>query len=306
MISKLYQINLNLLVALDKLLVERNVTRAGEKLGITQSAMSNNLQQLRNIFKDKLLIREKNYLVPTSYALALAPKLKQLLEEIQGLIAGGQGFIPELSTRNFKIGMSDYLGGILSTRLLESLEKKAPYLKLAITSLNVFEEPNISEQGGYDFMISKLFNSTQPIRKTLLFQSNGVCIMHKNHPLAKKKKLSLEDYLAYQHVGMCADNVDTPRIVDEALAGLKVERSIKIATVFMSVMFSLIQHSTNLLGTVPETIAKLYQSHYDFVIKPLPFTMREIEFYLLWHARYENDMGHRWLREEIVQAFKKE
>jgi DNA-binding transcriptional LysR family regulator len=74
----------------------------------------------------------------------------------------------------------------------------------------------------------------------------------------------------------------------------------------MSVMFSLIQHSTNLLGTVPETIAKLYQSHYDFVIKPLPFTMREIEFYLLWHARYENDMGHRWLREEIVQAFKKE
>src|SRR4051812_29769674 len=106
---ELYRINLNLLVALDVLLAEQSVTKAAKKLFLTQAAMSNNLQQLREIFKDDLLIREKNGMILTSYALDLQPKLHQVLEELRTVVLAGQRFVPELSQRTFKVGMTDYM-----------------------------------------------------------------------------------------------------------------------------------------------------------------------------------------------------
>jgi len=127
-----------------------------------------------------------------------------------------------------------------------------------------------------------------------------VCVMNSKHALARKKVLTLEDYLAYQHIAMRSDCPDMPRFLDEALAALCVERDVKIGTSFMSAIFQLVRESQLLLGTVAEKVARLYKPQCDFVIKSLPFVDREIEFYLFWHQRYHNDLGHVWLREQLM------
>src|SRR3990167_7170427 len=122
----LHRINLNLLASLDILLQERSVTRAAERAFITQSGMSNTLQQLREIFKDKLLMREKNGMALTSFAKELQPQLHRVLQELGSLVINCRCFDPKKSTRVFKIALSDYLSALLLPKLLRVLKTHAP------------------------------------------------------------------------------------------------------------------------------------------------------------------------------------
>ncbi len=290
---ELYRINLNLLVALDVLLETRNVTRGAEKLFLTQAAMSNNLQQLREIFKDDLLVRKKNAMTLTHYAQDLQPKLHQVLEELKTVVLAGQRFVPKLSQRTFKIKMPDYMSSLVLPKLLPILEAQAPQIKLTIVPSGSEEEADLS--------LGKLDMTAYEFEKELLFQDKIICIMNKKHPLARKRKISLKEYLNYQHVAIRHAHDRDTSLTDETLASLNVSRPIKVHLTYMGSVLQLIKASENLLGSITEKIAKMYQDQFNFVIKPLPFTMPLIDFYLLWHPRYQNDLGHQWLRKEISQ-----
>ncbi len=295
----LYRLNLNLLVALDVLLAEKSVTQAAKKLFMTQAAMSNNLQQLREVFKDDLLVREKNGMVPTSYAASLQGKLHQVLEEVRTLVLAGQRFVPEVSQRVFKVMMSDYMSALILPPLLRMLEEKAPRVKIVVVPTERYPLSEKCYEGEYDLVLCKGDTHHPHIFKTLFFKDRGVCILNPKHPLADKETLSLDDYLAYEHVAICLNHPEVPSLIDEALIPLNKTRRIKMGVPFVGPIFEIIQQSPSLLGTVPERVAKLYQISYDLRIKALPFPMREIEFYLFWHQRYHNDLGHIWLREEM-------
>ncbi len=297
----LYRINLNLLIALDQLLTEKSVTKAAEKLSITQAAMSNNLQQLRELFSDELLVREKHHMLLTRYARELQPKLHQIIEEVRTLIVNGQRFCPEKSERMFKIGVPDYMAPLIMPKLLAYLHKHAPGIKIVLTSIQYLAGSEPFEKGDYDLAIGKLFTASPSVQTQFLFKDPLVCILNPKHALAKKKKLSLEDYIQAEHIAICADN--TPfavSIVEQALARLGIARSVKFSLPFIMPIFKLIEQSTTLLGTVIKSMADLYQDNKKFLIKPLPFSAPEVEFYLAWHQRSDNDLGHRWLREIIL------
>lgn len=294
----LNKINLNLLVALDHLLTEQSVTLAAKKMMLTQAAMSNNLQQLRNIFKDPLLFREKNRMVLTCYAKELQPKLHEVLQELGTLIQNGQRFEAKVSQRCFKIGMADYMVPLLVPKLLAYLQKNAPQIKIVITPVGHIGSAEAFERGDYDLAIGKLFSQDAAIRAQILFKDIGVCIVNRHHPLALKKKITLNDYLTAEHVAICAGQESSfPTLVEQALAQLGVARNIKIALPFVTPIFKLIEASEYLIGTVMSSMAHLYHQDHQFVIKPLPFQMPQIDFYLTWHQRHESDMGHFWLRE---------
>src|SRR3990167_2157075 len=298
----LYRVNLNLLIALDILLAEKSVTAAAKKLFITQAAMSNNLQQLRVIFKDELLAREKNQMVPTHYAKELQPKLNQLLQELKTLIVDGQRFVSEKSERIFKIGMADYMVSLIMPQLLAYLKKHAPGIKIRITPLSQSGSAEPFENGEYDLAIGKLFSPSRFVRSTLLFEDTGVCIVSGKHPLAKKKTITLKEYLSAEHIAIAADShTYCPSLIEQALTQLGVERNVALSLSFITPMFKLIEQSDYLLGTVIKSMAQLYQEHMDYVIKPLPFKMQPIELYLVWHQHHEADMGHQWLRNAILQ-----
>lgn len=299
---ELYRLNLNLLVALDVLLAEESVTRAAKRLFMTQAAMSNNLQQLREIFKDELLVREKNAMVPTAYAHSLQSKLHQILEEVRTMVLVGQSFLPEVSRRSFRIMMTDYMSALILPKLLKALEAKAPDIKIVIVPIDYNMQSTVSAISDYDLAIGKGQHADASMIKKPFFKDSGVAVLNTKHPLAKQDKISLEEYLAYPHAAICLNNPEVPTLVEEALAAINQARQIKVGIPFVGVIFQMIQASRELIGTVPETVAKLYQAKYECVIKKLPFAMADIEFNLLWHQRHDNDAGHIWLREQVMQC----
>jgi DNA-binding transcriptional LysR family regulator len=302
MVIDLYRINLNLLIALDVLLAEQNVTQAAKKLFLSQAAMSKNLQQLRDIFKDELLVREKNRMILTNYASLLQPKLHQVLEEIRNLIENGQRFEPSTSQRSFKIGMSDYMSSLLLPKVLEHLQRKAPGIEIIVMPVEYLGDPEAFEKGKYDLALGKIFGDSPSIKKQLLFKDRGVCVLSKKHPLAKKQNISLEEYLNYPHTAVLrTDNPERPRIIDEALAKLNVKRQVRISLPYMGPIFQLIEASDSLIGTAPQKIALLHQKHYSILIKPLPFDLQEMKFQIAWHHIHESDLGHTWLRNQIME-----
>ncbi|MDF2939713.1 MAG: pcpR [Gammaproteobacteria bacterium] len=298
----LYRLNLNLLVALDKLFAEKSVTQAAKKLSITQAAMSNNLQQLREIFKDELLTREKNKMVLTSYACELQPKLHQVLEQMRCLVTSGQQFVPNTSQRIFRIGMSDYMASLVLPKVLDRLEKQAPGIKIIAVSIDQLGDLQTLEGGWYDFVLGKPLLNQNFARKQILFKEKVVCILNPDHPLAIKEKLNLKDYLAYPHAAIRIENPNVQMLVDSALLKLGVQRDVKIGLPFIVPIFQIIDKSKTLIGTMVESVANLYQDKYKFITRPIPFEMPDIEYYLMWHQRYDNDMGHRWLRQQIMEA----
>jgi DNA-binding transcriptional LysR family regulator len=295
----LYRVNLNLLVALDALMSEKSVTQAAKKLFITQAAMSNNLQQLREIFKDKLLVREKNHMVLTHYAQEMQPKLHQILEEMRSLITSGQRFDPLTSKRTFKIGMSDYMAAMVLPSLLKRVEECAPNINIVVIPALFIGAAEEFENGDYELAIGKQFTQDTAVQKQLLFESEGVCIMGNKHPLAKKKSITMEEYLAYEHIAVCSGQVVNGSLVEESLLKLGVCRQIKMGLPYVGSIFPLIEGSEHLLGTAVLRTALLYQSKHRFVIKPLPFVMPKVQFYQMWHSKNNNDTGHLWLREQI-------
>ncbi len=296
----LYRLNLNLLIALDVLLIEQNVTLAAKKLFITQAAMSNNLQQLRELFHDDLLIRQKNAMVPTSYAKDLAPKLHQVLQEMRSIVESGQRFDPKTSERVFKIGMTDYMAAILLPSLIPYLKQVAPSIRIAVASVYHLNDPQAFETGQYEIGIGKIFKSANRIKKQLLIKDSGVCVINRRHPLAKKKKITLRDYLSYKHVAVKVDDPNSALIIDAVLKVLGVQRDIYVGLPFVVPIFKIIEQSDDLIATMIRSMTVLYNKHHDFIVKPLPFKIPDIDIFLAWHQSHDNDLGHQWLREQIL------
>ena len=297
----LYRLNLNLLIALDVLFLEQNVTEAAKKLFITQAAMSNNLQKLREIFKDDLLIRDKNRMRLSAYAEMLQPKLHQVLQEVRSLIESGQRFEPETSTRLFKVGMPDYLAALLLPKLAAYLQHAAPHIRLSIIPSSHLSGIDAFQRGDYELGLGKAFEITSPIQKKLLFKDTGVCIMSRDHPLAKKKKITLKDYLSNKHVAVHSNHPNFPPVIEQSLGKLGFKRDVLIYIPFVLPIYQIIEESDNLLGTVIRSMTLVYQKKHSFVIKALPFSIPKIDFYAGWHHKYDQDLGHIWLREKIIE-----
>ena len=300
----LYRINLNLLVALDALLSEQNVTRAAKKLFITQAAMSNNLQQLRALFKDELLIREKRRMIMTYNAKLLQPKIHKIIQEVSCVISHGQFFNPETSNRVFQIGMSDYFTLNVLPKIMNSVRQQAPNIKIVVHAMNYIDDTTPLESGKCDLAIGRMIKKNSSAIHHLLFKDEPVCIMNPKHALAHKKKITLEDYLSQKHITVSTNNVQSA--IEDALALIGKKRDIQLVLPYFGPILKIIEQSDTLTATLPKNMACLYyNNHYDFVSKSLPFEVAPIEYYMAWHSGATHDLGHLWLRTLITKTFKR-
>ena len=295
----LYRLNLNLLVALDVLLQKKSVTESAKHVFITQAAMSHNLQQLRDIFQDDLLVRQKNYMILTPFAISLQAKLHDILQQVRNLVEHGQQFDPRVSSREFKIAMSDYMSSLVLPLILQSLKKEAPGVTVNVIYAQHLGDSVPFERGDYDLAIGKLLTHDPAVHKQLLFKDEGVCVMGKKHQHVKSKRFTLAAYLASPHIAVLRTQ---PLSIDEALAKLGVQRHVAMRLPYMEPIAQLVSSSTCLIATMPRRIAEHYQQYYPFVIKRLPFSLEPMEFYTVWHQRNNSDLGHQWLRQQIKIA----
>ncbi|CAM3529910.1 LysR family transcriptional regulator [Parendozoicomonas haliclonae] len=301
------RVDLNLLVYLDALLREQNVTRAADQLGISQPAMSNGLRRLRNLFADPLLVRTSDGMTPTARALELQPLIRQVLTDVEQAIRPQTPFDALSSKRVFRIMASDYAESTLIPLLLRQLRKDAPHITLDMLTPSDVGFADV-EQGRVDMAINRFDDMPQSFHQSTIWEDSFSCILSKKNLI--RRKFTLENYLQARHIwvsktgmgaGVGVNPEDIQRLgwVDDALNNIGKQRQIAVFTRHYHVAMQLARQN-DLIATLPTRAAKLMQDDPELVILPPPFLIPPIELKMAWSPLLQQDAGHRWLRRLIV------
>jgi DNA-binding transcriptional LysR family regulator len=232
------KIDLNLLIYLDVLLREKNVTRAAGQLNITQPAMSNGLTRLRMLFKDPILVRTSDGMVPTERARALAPAIRKILLDLEEALQGEEEFNELNSQRVFRLMASDYAASTLLPRLLKRINQIAPNVTIDIMTPSDVNFHDV-EAGKIDMAINRFDELPQSFHQKTIWRDSFSCLLSANNPIVEK--FNLDTYLGAKHVwvsktgfgvGVGMDPKDVQKLgwVDEALARIGKQRNIKVFT----------------------------------------------------------------------------
>lgn len=294
----LTSVDLNLLVAFDILIREQNLSRAADKLGLTQPAMSKRLVRLRSLFRDELLTRTNKGMKPTLRALELVEPIRIALRQIQVTIDGCRESKPELSSRIFRIATTDLVAITLIPKLMQLIEKQSPDLRLIVRTMHRKDLVNALEIGEIDLAITVLPDPPAHIKCQNLYGERYVCLVSENHPTIQTE-LTLQNYLESSHV-LVTYTADLHGGVDRFLEAKGLKRKVVLSLPY-HLAVPLITAQTSLITTIAERIA-LATKWEGLQIFPLPIDAIEYQEQLLWHDRNNSDLVHLWLRQLIIEA----
>lgn len=284
----------NLLVTLDVLLAEGNVTRAAKRLRLSSSAMSRALARLRETTGDPLLVRAGRGLVPTPRALELRERVRQLVQDGEAVLRPAEKLNFKQIARIFTLRTSEGFVENFGPDLIARVGEEAPGVRLRFV-----QKPNKDSaplrDGTVDLETGVVEKTTAPeLRVQALFRDRYIGVVRKGHPLSKGK-ITPSRYAAGRHICVSREGLDRGPI-DEALQPLGLEREIVTIVGGFSTALGLARAS-DLIATVPERhTGNLRAGMYTF---PIPVSMPEFTVSMLWHPRLDADQAHRWLRGHI-------
>jgi len=300
------RVDLNLLVYLDVLLRECNVTRAAEELGISQPAMSNSLRRLRDLFDDPLLVRTSDGMTPTDRALELQPLVRNVLAAAEIAVLPKTVFDASASDRIFRIMASDYTEVTLLPQLLSRLRREAPGIRLDIMTPSDVSFHDV-ERGKVDMVINRFDTLPQSFHQVHLWDDSFSCVMSATNPVIKN--WNLDNYLSHKHVwvsktgmgvgvGVSSDDVQRLGWVDEALGKLDAKREISVFTRHYQAAL-LLGEQEDLIVTIPSIAARTMANNNKVVILDPPFEIPRMRLKMVWSPLLQRDPGHKWLRQVI-------
>lgn len=301
---RLEAINLNLLLALDALLAERSVSRAAARMGVSQSAMSHSLRQLREILADPVLVRSGHEMLPTPRALALAPELRSGLEVLRSVVEGEVGFRPDRLERDFRIATHDGAAGILVASVIARVQREAPGVRLTL----VAPERGLGEalaDGRLDLALLPPIDPPSGVETRPVLATDWAVLFRRDHP-AIGAQLDLDTYCAVPHALMTLTGHGRG-LADVVLDRLGRERRVVLRFAYLNALPPVLVAS-DLLATVPRGAATLFAEVWPLRWLPPPpeLVLPDAPMLLTWHRRNEAEPAHRWLRElvlEELQAF---
>ncbi|WP_324698869.1 LysR family transcriptional regulator [Novosphingobium sp. RL4] len=297
--------DLNLLVALDALLTERNVTRAAARLHITQPAMSNALQRLRQRLDDPILERSGRELKLTPVAEALVRPLQDLLSRTEQLIGLTDGFDPSTATRTFRIAMSDYCAAVFMPLLVQKLSVSAPHIRCEAEALNDQSFERLTARNldfcvtAQDLFLMGASADGSKVRRADLFRDSYVTATSPEHP-AVKHGMDEATYLAYPHVSYRSGS-GVRSLEDQAKSTLGLDTKIGAVTSVLVAM-PLLVAGTDYIATFPARITQVIGGARGFVLHECPVEIPELVETLLWNTMSDMDRGHVWMRNAIVET----
>ncbi|MDA5562681.1 LysR family transcriptional regulator [Cobetia sp. MMG027] len=295
-LAELARHDLNTLVALHALLETRSVSRAAERLNLSQPAVSRTLARLREAFDDPLFVRAQRGLRPTARAEALRQPLARLLQELGALLAPPE-FSPADSQRRFQLATTDYGMHAFVAPQIAPLHDQAPGIRLDIQAYGGNVEQQLEEGGPELAMCVPTAKVPAGVHGREIGDDQFVCVMRKDHPLAAKETLSLEDFVAAGHQ-LISMGGDERGAVDLKLAELGLSRQVVMRQPHFLAAFSVTCHS-DLLLCVPGCLAISMLDQLPLVLRPLPIAIKRFSYWLVWHERLHHDAGHRWLRQSL-------
>lgn len=292
-------LDLNLLVAFDALLIERNVTRAAERIHLSQPAMSNALMRLRRFFADDLLVAQGKRMYPTPLAEALAPQVRAALGTMEGLIAASRHFDPASSARTFRVMASDYIATAILFPLIGTLATTAPNVRieLLLPSERRFE---LIESGGIDLLVTLEPYLAPELPSERLFEDRYRIVGRAGHP-ALERPLSTEAMLAFPHVQVAIGEGRLPSFGDAYLERLGIARHIALIAPSFTPLPWILQ-STDWLTLLQGRLARLLSTRFDLAVAEPPVEIPPLVEAAQYHLTRRGDPGLRWLIETIRAA----
>jgi Transcriptional regulator len=289
------RLDLNLLRTLDVLLAELNVTRAAQRLSLSQPAVSAQLKQLREWFGDPLLLPAARGMTPTALALSLQQPLRDVLASLGSLVSSSQSFEPTTSQQTFHIVATDAVHATISAPLAAYLQHQAPGVRLALYTPQAEHLVEQLASGERDLALITPQAMPPLLRAQTLYTETFLCVMRRDHPAALNA-LTLSQYCQLEHAMVSPSGGGFQGIVDEALTRLGYQRQVKISLPSFMVVPTLLEQS-DYVATVPARLALTWQ--HTLAVLPPPCELSSFEIQLGWHPRQHADPAQRWLRDQI-------
>lgn len=295
--------DLNLLRVLDALLQEGSTVRAGQRLGLSQPAISAALGRLRGALGDELFYRRGQGLEATHYALSLELEVRGILDRIEGVLLGPSPFDPATSTARFRLSGSDYFAEMLMPRLAERLSKTAPSIMVHLVDLVPDNYVETLEEYEVDIALIPRVAYPSWVEAQELMRSGFVAVARLGHPRLERagirpgQMIPLDLFCDLGHV-LFSPEGNVQAMGDSALA--KVGRSRRVAMtmpVFSGVSRAIA--ASDLIGLLPTSYAKHIASVTGLVLYEPPMPVAEVTLEMIWHKRFTNSSAHKWLRGQI-------
>ena len=290
--------DLNLLVTLEALLAEQNVTKAANRLHLSQPAVSAQLSRLRDLFDDPLLIPAQRGMTPTAKALELLDPLRHALDQVRAALAEHRHFDPGNAKLTLAIACTDYLQAVVARPLAVALRKEAPGVRIALRHL---DPPQLEAQmvrGDVDLALMTPEHGPGSLRARRLFDERYVLIGRKRHP-GLRRGLTAEEFARLDHVIVSLRGGDFTTPVDDGLAALGYQRNVVLSAASFLIVPEIVSHS-NFVALVPERLVRDRRD--ELKIVECPFPVPGFTVSMLWHERNHGHSGQRWVRETVMEV----
>ncbi|MCP3460643.1 LysR family transcriptional regulator [Bradyrhizobium sp. CCGUVB23] len=291
-------LDLNLLVALDALMTERNLTAAARSINLSQPAMSAAVGRLRAYFKDDLFTMKGRELIPTPRAEALAAPTREALLHIQFSITSRDTFKPSESERRFKISLSDFATVVWFRHVVERVARDAPGVRFELMPLaNPFDHP--LQRAEIDFLIVPELYMSDAHPKATLFDETLVCVgCRSNKHLSRQ--LTFERYMSLGHVAVKFGSNRVPSIDEWFMQEHGIKRRVEVVVQSFSMIPPMLL-GTNRIATMPLTLVKYFAKAMPLRITKLPLPLPGFTEAVQWPSLHNTDPASIWMREVLLQ-----
>lgn len=291
------KLDLNLLVTLETLLVEQNVTRAAERLHLSQPAVSAQLGRLRSLFDDPLLIPTQRGMTPTAKAAELLDPLRRALDQVRATLAEHRHFDPGQAKLTLAIACTDYLQLTVAQPLVLALRQQAPGVRIALRHLDPSRLEAQMANGEVDLALMTPEHGPGNLRTRHLFDERYVLIGRQHHP-GLRHALTVEQFTQLDHVvvSLLGGGFSTP--VDDGLAALGYRRNVALSAASFLLVPEIVAHS-DFVALVPERLVR--DPCVPLKIVECPFPVPGFAVSMLWHQRNHGHSGQRWVREMVMK-----
>ncbi|HEV2612245.1 MAG TPA: LysR family transcriptional regulator [Noviherbaspirillum sp.] len=294
------RIDLNLFTVFEAIYTEGSVTRASQKLNLTQPAISHALGRLRTMFDDPLFIRQGHAMVSTPLARSMIEPVRRSLRGLEVTLNGLDRFDPATTPKQFKLALRDVLEATILPPLIQRVSSSAPLVDLAASQVDRRDLESELAAGTLDGAIDVLLPLSSDILHTRIDQDSTVVVARKGHP-AIDGALDLATYLKQDHI-LASSRRKGLGLEDFELSRFGVERRIRLRCQHYFAACRVVSQ-TDLILTMPGRYARIANQQFDNQILPFPLEVPAFDVFLYWHANVDNDPANRWLREQIMQSF---
>lgn len=291
-------LDLHALECFDMLLRERSVSRAAQRMDMSQSSMSEALARLRERFADPLLVRTREGMVPTERAQALWPQVREGIGQLQAILERVADFDPAEARERFRITATDYAQLLLLPALVERLATAAPHCSAEFVTINLRAVEQALEAGDVDLAIAYYPEPPAALRRSPLFTDRYVGLVRRDHPVAAQA-IDAEAFAALPHVSVSPSGLSYfANVVDSALEQAGLERRVVVRCPHFMIGCQLVAQS-DLVLALPSRAAQAVTRFLPVRTLEIPLPMKTVDVSMYWHERCHHGRAHQWLRRTV-------